>query len=94
SRDTQIGMRLAGIEGQVLHEAEEVEQALAKLCDDDEIGVIVMTEKLIKLCPDLVFNIKLNRRRPLIVEIPDRHGAGQTGDSITQYIREAIGVKI
>ena len=28
------------------------------------------------------------------VEIPDRHGNGRTKDSITKYVRDAIGVKI
>ena len=32
--------------------------------------------------------------RPLVVEIPDRHSAGRAPDSITRYIREAIGVKL
>ena len=31
---------------------------------------------------------------PLIVEIPDRHGGGRAKDSITRYVREAIGIKI
>ena len=38
--------------------------------------------------------LKLNRSRPLIVEIPDRHGNGRAKDSITRYVREAIGIKI
>ena len=53
-----------------------------------------MTETLVKLCPDLIYELKLNRQRPLIVEIPDRHGNGRAKDSITRYVREAIGVKI
>jgi V/A-type H+-transporting ATPase subunit F len=46
------------------------------------------------MCPSDIYDIKLNRRRPLIVEIPDRHGNGCTKDTITNYVREAIGVKI
>ena len=38
--------------------------------------------------------MKLSAHRPLVVEIPDRHSAGRSGDSITRYIREAIGVKL
>ena len=92
--DTCVGLRLAGIEGVVIHEADEVQKALEKAGEDEEIGVVLMTDKLIKLCPELVYELKLNRRRPLIAEIPDRHGAGMIGDSITRYVREAIGVKI
>jgi len=92
--DTLIGLRLAGIEGDVVHEKEEVIKRLRSLCEERDIAVVLMTEKLIKLCPDFVFDIKLNRKQPLIVEIPDRHGAGRTGDTITQYIRDAIGIKL
>mgnify|MGYP000318379414 CR=1 FL=1 len=38
--------------------------------------------------------LKLTAQRPLVVEIPDRHSAGRAPDSITRYIREAIGVKV
>lgn len=92
--DTQVGMRLAGIEGVVVHEENEVKQALQTAMEQEDIAVVLITETLLSLCPELVYNVKLNHRRPLIVEIPDRHGNGRTKDSITRYVREAIGVKI
>ena len=92
--DTQVGMRLAGIEGIVVHEADEVHKALSDAMEQDDIAVILMTEHLVRLCRDLVDDLKLNRARPLIVEIPDRHGNGRAKDSITRYVREAIGIRI
>lgn len=93
--DTQVGMRLAGIEGEVVHEYDEVRQALERaLRPPRTIGIVLMTKKLITLCKDVVYDIKLNKRRPLIVEIPDRHGDSDIGDSITTYIREAVGINI
>jgi V/A-type H+-transporting ATPase subunit F len=92
--DTQVGMRLAGIDGVVVHEASEVQKALQEAIDQDDIAVVLITETLLALCPSTIYNIKLNRHRPLIVEIPDRHGNGCTKDTITRYVREAIGVKI
>ena len=92
--DTAMGMRLAGIEGVVVHEDSEVRDALTNAMDYDDVAVILMTERLVSLCPDLVYNLKLNRKQPLIVEIPDRHGNGRAKDSITRYVRDAIGVKI
>ena len=94
NNDTRVGMRLAGIEGVVVHEYEEVAQELEKVMADESIGIVLMTKKLITLCRDLVYDIKLNRRRPLIVEIPDRHGDSSIGDSITSYIQEAVGIRI
>ncbi|HIR57824.1 MAG TPA: V-type ATP synthase subunit F [Candidatus Gallacutalibacter pullicola] len=92
--DTQVGMRLAGIEGIVVHEADEVRKALTDAMEMEDVAVVLITERLLTLCPEMVYDLKLNRRRPLIVEIPDRHGNGRTRDSITRYVREAIGVKI
>lgn len=92
--DTQVGLRLAGIEGVVVHEEAEVRKALEEAMDTEDIAVILITETLLALCRDMVYSLKLNRSRPLIVEIPDRHGRGRTKDSITRYVREAIGVKI
>ena len=41
-----------------------------------------------------VDQIKLSARTPLLVESPGRQGAERAPDSITRYVREAIGVKI
>ena len=48
--DTKMGMRLAGIEGVVIHEAEEVERELLRVMDDPEVGVVLMTNRLIVKC--------------------------------------------
>lgn len=92
--DTMMGMHLAGISGVVVHEEKEVKEALERAMEMEEVAVILMTERLVQLCPELVYDLKLNRKQPLIVEIPDRHGSGRSKDSITRYVREAIGVKI
>lgn len=92
--DTAVGMRLAGINGVVVHKIDEVNKALSDAMEMEDVAIILMTEKLVSLCPDLIYDLKLNRHRPLIVEIPDRHGNGRTKDSITRYVREAIGLKI
>ena len=92
--DTMVGMRLAGIDGVLVHEAPEVRKALNEAMEMEDVAVILVTERLLSLCPELVYDLKLNRKRPLIVEIPDRHGNGCARDSITRYVREAIGVKI
>lgn len=92
--DTLVGMRLAGIEGTVTRTAEETESALLQAKADPEIAILLINENLAALCPALVSEMKMNSTRPLLVEIPDRHHTRRTPDSITRYIREAIGVKV
>lgn len=92
--DTQVGLRLAGIDGVVVHEREKVLSSLNSAIEDDEIGIILITEKLSSLCQDEILKLKQTREKPLIVEIPDRHGSDRGEDSITRYVRGAIGIKI
>lgn len=53
-----------------------------------------MTEKLINMCKQTVYDMKLNSTKPLIVEIPDRHGTSDISRSIDGYVRDAIGLKL
>lgn len=92
--DTQMGMRLAGIEGIVIHERDEVLRELERAMHEEDIAVILMTTKLIQTCPEVISEIKLRQSRPLIVEIPDRHGSAKVGETIDRYVSEAIGVKL
>ncbi len=92
--DTLTGMRLAGIEGEVLHTAADLRQALDRVSGDPQVGVVLMTRRLMDLDPGLVETHKARHKRPLIAEIPDRHGAGDVSQAIAQYVNEAIGLKL
>lgn len=92
--DTQTGMRLAGVDGVVVHEREEFKEALGTALADKEIGILLLTEKFGRDFPDLVNEVKLQNKVPLIIEIPDRHGTGRKADFITSYVNEAIGLKL
>ena len=56
--------------------------------------ILLINEKLSALCPERVDALKRTALRPLLVEIPDRHHTHRAPDSITRYIREAIGIKV
>lgn len=92
--DTYTGMRLAGVKGAVVHERQELLEELNKAIADKEIGIILLTEKFGKEFPDIIDDVRLHRKQPLLVEIPDRHGTGRAPDFITSYVSEAIGLKL
>ena len=92
--DTYTGMRLAGVEGVVVHEREELRRALEEAVEHKEYGIILLTEKFGKEFPDIIDDIRLTHRLPLLIEIPDRHGTGRAPDFITSYVNEAIGLKL
>lgn len=92
--DTQMGMKLAGINGVVVHERSEVLTELKKAVSNEDVAIILITKKLNDLCTAEVLSYKLNRSRPLIVEIPDRHGDSHISDAISGYVSEAIGLRL
>ncbi len=92
--DTQTGMRLAGVEGVVVHERGELRNALETTLKDKEVGIILLTEKFGREFPEIIDDVRLNHKLPLIIEIPDRHGTGRKADFITSYVNEAIGLKL
>ena len=92
--DTYTGMRLAGVDGVVVHERKELREQLEKVLQDKSIGIVLLTQKFGREFPDILDEFRLDRKIPLLIEIPDRHGTGRKKDFITSYITEAIGLKL
>lgn len=94
NHDTGEGMRLAGIDGVILHNKDEFLNTLKAKILDPEIGILILTEKVVDLAPDVVMEYKISTKKPLIIEIPDRHGTTRGSDVITSYIRDSVGIRI
>ncbi len=92
--DTQIGMRLVGIDGCVAHERGEVIECTEKAIKDTELGILIYTEKAAAAAKDYLNNLKLTLHTPLIIEIPDRHGSRDIAHSINSMVEESIGLKL
>ncbi len=92
--DTLVGLRTVGVDGVVVHTASEVKEAFEKAIADETIGLVLFTAKLVAENRELVFQHKLNAPRPLVVEIPDRHGGDNVAAGIKQYIAEVVGIKL
>ena len=92
--DTLTGMRLAGVDGIIVKEKETLEKALNESLKDKNIGIILLTESLGRKFPDLVKTVRTEHKKPLLIEIADRHGTGRRPDFITAYVNDAIGLKL
>lgn len=92
--DTLTGMRLAGVEGSVVHDKQELKEVLDTVMNSKEIGIVLLTEKFGREYPEIINDVKLTYKLPLVIEIPDRHGTGRKPDFITSYVNEAIGLKL
>ncbi len=91
--DTLTGMRLAGIGGVIAHDRFDLKIELDKVVRDRDVGIVIVTENLAARFADVIEDFRNQRRLPLIVQIPDRHGSARGEDFISKYLREAIGMK-
>ncbi len=94
NRDTYIGMSLAGVDGVIINSKSHLKEELDKAINDETIAILLITEKFGREFPEIIDDVKMNRKMPLIVEIPDRHGTGRSSNFITSYINEAMGLKL
>ena len=92
--DTYTGMRLAGVDGVVVHERDELKKALEKVLSDPTVGIVLLTEKFGQEFPEVIAEARQGRSLPLLIEIPDRPGTTRGENFITSYVNEAIGVKL
>lgn len=93
STDTMMGMRLAGIESVKATTAADAEKAFLDVLKDENVGILMITDGIANLCPGTVKTLRQGNH-PLLVTIPDGSDSGEKRDSITEYIREAIGIKL
>lgn len=92
--DTVRGFRLAGIAGQVVITTEQAAAAVLKAAAQPDCGIIVLTEKVAAGIRQQVEAIRLERDRPLIVEIPGPEGALPGRKNLRQFVQEAVGIGI
>jgi V/A-type H+/Na+-transporting ATPase subunit F len=92
--DTALGFRLAGIGTQVAGTAEEALAALEKAAVRPDCGVVIITERVAALIRPQIEMIRLERDRPLIVEIPGPEGPLFGRKSLREFVQEAVGVRV
>ena len=92
--DTYTGMRLAGIDGIIVHDSASFKEAFERAIADKDLGVLLITDNLFNEHSEIIIEKKLSLRTPLILSIPDRGSNAAVTDAIGAYIGEAIGVKL
>ncbi len=91
--DAIIGMRLAGVEGLLINNKEEAEKALEQVLQNQEIQILMVSDNVNALLEEKLLDIKINKTRPLIVEISTKNGLKKS-DHMTNIIKESIGLRI
>lgn len=91
--DSVVGMRLAGIKGQLLQKDENALDEIEKISRNEDVGIILITPGVAKRLGSSLTELK-KKNLPLITEIPDSDPQNDSSDNVTDYIRNAVGVKL
>lgn len=92
--DTWVGLRLAGIDGIIVNDRENALKEMKTAVKNQDIGILILTEKIVDMIKDEYLEYKLTSKTPLIIEIPDRHGSIREYNAIKDYIRDSVGIHI
>lgn len=92
--DTVRGFRLAGVEGEAVATAAEADRAIRRAAGRPDLGIVILTDTVAADVRELVDDIRMNRDRPLIVEIPGREGPMPGRKTLRQLVQEAVGIRI
>lgn len=92
--ETYLGMRLAGIDGSIVHTDEEFFSVFDKAFSDKGNGIILVTDSLYEKYASFLIEKKLKTSLPLIVSIPARGNDAAITGAVSSYIESAIGTKI
>jgi len=91
--DTVIGFSLAGVQGMIVATAEETQRAFDQATQANDLGILLITERVAQMIRKKVDNWIIGGGQPLIVEIPDAQGPLAGRRTPHEFVRSAIGLK-
>ncbi len=78
-----------------VHSAEDAAKRIGELSSDQDIAVIITTEKIAEALHALIQQISMAKLYPLIVAIPDKKGPiPRKVDPIADLLKRTVGVEI
>ncbi len=94
NQDAVRGFALAGVRGQIVATAKELNRALDVALANGEIGIVLVTEDVADLARRRVDTLMVRSAIPLVVEIPGPEGPRPDRPPLSEVIRRTIGVRI
>jgi V/A-type H+-transporting ATPase subunit F len=92
--ETVRGFRLAGVDGQVVSSAQQAEQVLTALQTDRSCGLVILTQAISQMVPEVFGRFRSSPRPPLVVEVPGPAGPQAGHRSLQALMQEAVGIHL
>ena len=67
NHDSLVGMRLAGVQGCLVHTSEEAFDAIENVLKQKDIAILAITEKAAEMAPNLIQQLRERGELPLVV---------------------------
>jgi V/A-type H+-transporting ATPase subunit F len=91
--DTVLGFRCTGVAGTAVSNRAEALAAL-KSARDSETGVVILTQEVAAMMQEDVDVLRFGGGLPMVVEIPGARGPLAGRRTLSDVIRQAIGVRV
>jgi vacuolar-type H+-ATPase subunit F/Vma7 len=92
--DTVRGFRLAGVPGRSVSTPMEGAEVLAWAMEQPDYGLLILTEDVMASLGPQLEVLRMERNRPLLVEIPGPAGPKAERESLRQLVQRAVGTSL
>jgi V/A-type H+-transporting ATPase subunit F len=89
--NTVLGLGLAGIQGEVVHSADEARACLDQVLRKEGVKIVLITERWADELRERVEQVTMTTLEPVLVEIPGPADAVQ-GKRLREIVQRAIGL--
>ncbi len=94
NQDTVWGFALAGVGGQIVTTPLQMNQAIDSALADPQVGIVLITEDVADMARQRVDYLTVRSATPLFVEIPGPAGPRPDRPTLSEVVRQTIGVRI
>jgi V/A-type H+-transporting ATPase subunit F len=91
--DTVLGFQCAGVAGAVVNTSQEAAEALRRVREGG-VGVVIVTEEVADMVRAEMDALRFEEALPLVVEVPGPQGPLPGRRTLSDIIREAVGIKV
>jgi V/A-type H+-transporting ATPase subunit F len=92
-KESSLGFKLAGVETREASGRAAALESLRVALATEDVGVILITEKVSSYIPDETYKLIYDPNGPLVLEVPSR-GLAAKRKTTGEFLKEAIGVSL
>jgi len=91
--DTVVGFRFAGVDGEVVADAQGASHALNAAVERGD-AIVIVPEAVANMIRGEIDRVRFGEALPLVVEVPGPEGATGEVPGLFRLIRDAVGMKL